>query len=235
MVWTVIFLVPVLNAEMMSEIHINMDNILVAWRKILPYFTIFIIHNSIVAPRFMFKRKYGLYILLNIIGIISVFLMVEFYERSIFDVVDIRQVSPSKKMSFSDLEIYWNILLGIFMTGANTGIKLIYQSIRDEQIMDSLKRQNLIVEMEYLKYQINPHFFMNTLNNIHSLIDIDADCAKNAIIDLSKMMRYVLYDSGSEGISLQKDIYFLNNYIELMRIRYANDIDIQMRDRKSVV
>lgn len=115
------------------------------------------------------------------------------------------------------------------MTGANAGIKLMYQSIRDEQEMEALKRQNLQAEMDYLKYQINPHFFMNTLNNIHALIDIDAEYAKNAVIELSKMMRYVLYDSGRERIPLEKDIQFLENYIELMRIRYTGAIDIRVR------
>ena len=66
-----------------------------------------------------------------------------------------------RKASFSNLEMYWNVVLGFFMTGANTGIKLIYQSMRDEQQMEALKRQNLQAEMDYLKYQINPHFFMN--------------------------------------------------------------------------
>ncbi len=80
-----------------------------------------------------------------------------------------------RKASFSNLEMYWNVVLGFFMTGANTGIKLIYQSMRDEQQMEELKRQNLQAEMDYLKYQINPHFFMNTLNNIHALIDIDTE------------------------------------------------------------
>lgn len=61
---------------------------------------------------------------------------------------------------------------------------------------------------------------MNTLNNIHALIDIDTEYAKSAVIELSKMMRYVLYESGSETISLKKDIQFIENYIELMRIRY---------------
>ena len=83
-------------------------------------------------------------------------------------------------------------------------------------------------EMDYLKYQINPHFFMNTLNNIHALIDIDTEYAKNAVIELSKMMRYVLYDSGREIISLNKDIQFIQNYIGLMRIRYTNDVDIRV-------
>ena len=82
--------------------------------------------------------------------------------------------------------------------------------------------------MDYLKYQINPHFFMNTLNNIHALIDIDTECAKSAVIELSKMMRYVLYDSGRELIPLNKDLQFLQNYIELMRIRYTDTVDIRV-------
>ena len=124
--------------------------------------------------------------------------------------------------------MYWNVILGFFMSGANTGIKLMYQSIRDEQQMEELKQQNMQAEMDYLKYQINPHFFMNTLNNIHALIDIDTEYAKNAVIELSKMMRYVLYDSGREIISLNKDIQFIQNYIGLMRIRYTNDVDIRV-------
>ena len=94
--------------------------------------------------------------------------------------------------------------------------------------MEALQRQNLQAEMDYLKYQINPHFFMNTLNNIHALIDFDTDSAKTAVIELSKMMRYVLYDSGREIISLNRDIQFLKNYIELMRIRYTDDVDIRL-------
>ena len=65
--------------------------------------------------------------------------------------------------------------------------------------------------------------------NIHALIDIDAECANSAVIELSKMMRYVLYDSGREHISLEKDVQFLENYIELMRIRYVDAIDIRVR------
>ncbi len=133
-----------------------------------------------------------------------------------------------QRVSFTNLEIYWNVVLGIFMCGANTGIKLIYQSIRDEQTMTELKHQNLQAEMDYLKYQINPHFFMNTLNNIHALIDIDADSAKSAVIDLSKMMRYVLYDSGHASTTLERDLQFLRNYIELMRIRYTDDVEIRI-------
>ena len=237
MVWAAIILVPVLNSQMMSELHISFENVLIAWRQIAPYFIIFIIHNSVLAPRLMLRRKYKTYLLCDLALIIAVFWLVNIYEEHLTDRFlphgDPEAFDAYRKASFSNLEMYWNVVLGFFMTGANTGIKLIYQSMRDEQQMEELKRQNLEAEMDYLKYQINPHFFMNTLNNIHALIDIDTECAKESVIELSKMMRYVLYDSGSQSISLQNELQFVSNYINLMRIRYTGNVDIEFNYPRS--
>ena len=225
MVWMVIILVPVLNSKMLEEVHVSLENILIAWLKIAPYLLIFIIHNSLIAPRLLLrKHRYVWYLVVNLLTITAVFSLVAIYEK--YAPYDTEPYILHGKASFTDLAIYWNILLGFFMTGLNMGIKLLYRSLRDEQQMEELKRQNLQAEMDYLRYQINPHFFMNTLNNIHALIDIDTEYAKSAVIELSKMMRYVLYESGSETISLKKDIQFIENYIELMRIRYDSSIDI---------
>lgn len=225
MVWMVIILVPVLNSKMLEELHVSLENILIAWLKIAPYLLIFIIHNSLIAPRLLLrKHRYVWYLVVNLLTITAVFSLVAIYEK--YAPYDTEPYILNGKASFTDLAIYWNILLGFFMTGLNMGIKLLYRSLRDEQQMEELKRQNLQAEMDYLRYQINPHFFMNTLNNIHALIDIDTEYAKSAVIELSKMMRYVLYESGSETISLKKDIQFIENYIELMRIRYDSSIDI---------
>ena len=225
MVWMVIILVPVLNSKMLEEVHVSLENILIAWLKIAPYLLIFFIHNSLIAPRLLLrKHRYVWYLVVNLLTITAVFSLVAIYEK--YAPYDTEPYILNGKASFTDLAIYWNILLGFFMTGLNMGIKLLYRSLRDEQQMEELKRQNLQAEMDYLRYQINPHFFMNTLNNIHALIDIDTEYAKSAVIELSKMMRYVLYESGSETISLKKDIQFIENYIELMRIRYDSSIDI---------
>lgn len=225
MVWMVIILVPVLNSKMLEEVHVSLENILIAWLKIAPYLLIFIIHNSLIAPRLLLrKHRYVWYLVVNLLTITAVFSLVAIYEK--YAPYDTEPYILNGKASFTELAIYWNILLGFFMTGLNMGIKLLYRSLRDEQQMEELKRQNLQAEMDYLRYQINPHFFMNTLNNIHALIDIDTEYAKSAVIELSKMMRYVLYESGSETISLKKDIQFIENYIELMRIRYDSSIDI---------
>lgn len=225
MVWMVIILVPVLNSKMLEEVHVSLENILIAWLKIAPYLLIFIIHNSLIAPRLLLrKHRYVWYLVVNLLTITAVFSLVAIYEK--YAPYDTEPYILNGKASFTDLAIYWNILLGFFMTGLNMGIKLLYRSLRDEQQMEELRRQDLQAEMDYLRYQINPHFFMNTLNNIHALIDIDTEYAKSAVIELSKMMRYVLYESGSETISLKKDIQFIENYIELMRIRYDSSIDI---------
>lgn len=225
MVWMVIILVPVLNSKMLEEVHVSLENILIAWLKIAPYLLIFIIHNSLIAPRLLLRKyRYVWYLVVNLLTITAVFSLVAIYEK--YAPYDTEPYILNGKASFTDLAIYWNILLGFFMTGLNMGIKLLYRSLRDEQQMEELRRQNLQAEMDYLRYQINPHFFMNTLNNIHALIDIDTEYAKSAVIELSKMMRYVLYESGSETISLKKDIQFIENYIELMRIRYDSSIDI---------
>ncbi len=218
LVWSAIILVPVLNSQMLSELHVNLDEAWIVWRQIIPYMVIFLIHNHLIAPRYLLKKRYALYLLSNVIFVTIVFVIIDFYQMNIGHV--------SLYGSFTNHEVYWNILFALFMNGTNGGIKLLYQSLLDEQQMLRLKEENLRAEMTSLKYQINPHFFMNTLNNIHALIDIDTEAAKSAVIDLSKMMRYVLYDSEREMISLSADLQFLRNYIELMRIRYTDHVQI---------
>lgn len=218
LVWSAIILVPVLNSQMLSELHVNLDEAWIVWRQIIPYVVIFLVHNHLIAPRYLLKKRYALYLLTNVIFVTIVFVIIDFYQMNIGHV--------SLYGSFTNHEVYWNILFALFMNGTNGGIKLLYQSLLDEQQLLRLKEENLRAEMTSLKYQINPHFFMNTLNNIHALIDIDTEAAKSAVIDLSKMMRYVLYDSEREMISLSADLQFLRNYIELMRIRYTDHVQI---------
>lgn len=109
----------------------------------------------------------------------------------------------------------------------NIAIKLVFKTYRDEKQMKELEKEKLESELDYLKYQINPHFFMNTLNNIHALIDIDPEKGKESVIQLSKIMRYVLYDTTDKFISVSKAASFLENYVELMKIRYMDSVDIK--------
>ena len=121
-----------------------------------------------------------------------------------------------------------NFIIAVLLVGFNVAVKLLFQSIRDEHQLKELEKHNLQTELAYLKHQINPHFFMNTLNNIHALIDLDTEKAKETVLELSKMMRYVLYDSSQATISMEKEIQFLNNYIDLMKLRYTDKVSINL-------
>lgn len=121
---------------------------------------------------------------------------------------------------------FGRMIVVMLMFTFNIAVKLFYRSLRDQESIKEMERLNLKTELDYLKTQLNPHFFMNTLNNIHALVDIDTEKAKDTIIELSQLMRYVLYEANRPSIQLSKEIDFLNHYIQLMRIRYTDKLQI---------
>ena len=219
------FLVPIFSGSIFRSDPFEWRRIQTAWSIISPYFLLFSIHNWWIAKRFLLTRQYLTYAVLTVVTVVAIFTVVDFYHHILG--IDIEQ--PDVRMEalvFSHLPLPINLLLGIFMCGLNSGIKMIYKSVRDDQVMGDMRHNMMQAELDYLKYQINPHFFMNTLNNIHALIDIDSEAAKDTVIELSKMMRYVLYDSEQDSISLDKEIQFLQHYIQLMRLRYSDSVEI---------
>lgn len=231
LVWCMAMLVPILNSKMMSEETVNLGNILTAWSKLLPYIFIFLVNNALLAPLLLFRKRYIAYTLTLVAILVVIFYSIEHHYEAIrhLPYFGRQEYIVPGRASFTDLAWYWNVLLGIFLAIANCGIKFMFKSIQDEHRMAEMERQNLQSEMDALKYQINPHFFMNTLNNIHALIDIDAEAAKTTVIELSKMMRYVLYDTENQVTDVEKDIRFIEHYIALMRIRYTDAVDVQLQ------
>ena len=120
------------------------------------------------------------------------------------------------------------VVVLILMFGANLGIKLFFRSREDRKRLAELEKKSLEQQLEYLRYQINPHFFMNTLNNIHALVDIDPEKAKDTILELSKMMRFVLYEGNKQGVSLSREIDFIRHYVTLMQLRYTDKVRIDI-------
>ena len=222
LVWIAIFLIPFMNAQLMSESAVDFDKVIISWGKIAPYFIIFLVNTSILAPLLLLRNRYGLYSILLLTMIFLIFGTIEICDFQYWQ----ENVSLRDKASFTDLDWYWNVLIGILMAGANSMIKLYYRTLETEQRMTALEKQNIESEMRYLKYQINPHFLMNTLNNIHAMIDFDTELAKHSVMELSRMLRHVLYDSSGSYTTLDKEVEFLHNYIELMRIRYIDDVKI---------
>lgn len=119
-----------------------------------------------------------------------------------------------------------SVVMVLLMFGANLGAKLYFRSRADQHKLQLLEKQNLEQQLEYLKYQINPHFFMNTLNNIHALVDIDPQKAQDTILELSRMMRFVLYEGDKHGVPLGKELAFIQHYTRLMQLRYTDKVQV---------
>ena len=120
------------------------------------------------------------------------------------------------------------IILLVLMFAANLGVKGYYRGLEDRKRLERLEHENLEQQLEYLRYQINPHFFMNTLNNIHALVDIDPEQAKETILELSKMMRFVLYEGNKQGVPLSRELDFIRHYMALMQLRYTDKVHIDL-------
>lgn len=116
-----------------------------------------------------------------------------------------------------------SVIVLILMLGMNIAVKLYIKQCGDQRQLTELEHKNLQQQLEYLKYQLNPHFLMNTLNNIHALVDINSELAKQTILDFSKLMRYVLYESNNPTVPLKKEREFMETYCTLMQLRYSEE------------
>ena len=135
--------------------------------------------------------------------------------------------APPPFFFISEHEIMAIVVL-ILMFGANLGIKNYIRSRDDRKRLVELEKQNLEQQLEYLRYQINPHFFMNTLNNIHALVDFDPVKAQETIVELSNMMRFVLYEGNKQSVPLSRELDFIRHYVTLMQLRFTDRVKITL-------
>jgi hypothetical protein len=125
---------------------------------------------------------------------------------------------------------YINLLiLSVLVFGFDSGLKITSKWVHSEQQRMSLEKENIETQLAFLKHQVSPHFFMNTLNNIHSLIDIDAVEAKKSVIKLSNLMRHLLYESDIEMSPIKSEVDFIKSYVDLMKLRYSNEVKINFK------
>lgn len=120
-----------------------------------------------------------------------------------------------------------NAVIYSLVAGLSVAIKMTDGWYRVAAIQRELEKERAEAELQNLKSQLNPHFLFNTLNNIYSLIAFSPEKAQEAVHDLSRLLRYVLYESSQPFVPLEKDFDFLRNYVELMRIRLPKHVELK--------
>ena len=117
----------------------------------------------------------------------------------------------------------------VFVASLSVAIRMSLRWRVTETARKEAEKSKSEAELKNLRNQLNPHFLLNTLNNIYALIAFDAEKAQDAVQELSKLLRYVLYDNQAEYVPLGKEAEFIRNYIELMKIRLASDVKLETR------
>ena len=223
------------------------------WLGILPFFLLFLFHDLLAAPLWVEKGKVGVYVAVTA-GLLLVFGGYVWAGRSPgpmppdgppFPEQTDRDRPPLDRGEEGSMPLppdggrhprgsmpmtpeVMKFVMGLLVLGVNLGVKYYVKSLRSERMMAQMKAENLERQLETLRYQINPHFFMNTLNNIQALVDIDPEQAKTSIEEFSKMMRFILYEGDRPTIPLSKELEFLRHYVALMKMRYADSVRIDL-------
>lgn len=213
------------------------------WLRNIPLFILFLINTIWLVPNLLFNKKITQYLSLVVLLCITSAIFGELlytgfrqFTYQIFPEFSNHDIPPAiPKFDHSTplkgvfgIGFFTQIIIGLLIIGLNTAIKVTIKWFRDEQKQREKDKEYLRSELTFLQGQISPHFFMNTLNNIHALIDINGKDAQQLIVKLSKMMRYLLYESNNENTTLKKEIEFLLNYIELMKIRIDESVSIKL-------
>lgn len=225
-VWLLLIFVP-LFIQIENE-NVNMRFMHHVWLMLLQLLITVYFNYFWAIDKLLYKRRYVYFVLVNIAVFVVLTYMSDIANCLLNDLAGIppRHKAPSKGMR--SIFIYNNLIFFVLGVGVSMSIKYARRLAESENERQRLESEKLTSEISLLKYQMQPHFFFNTLNNIYALIGKSPADAQRSVMSLSKMMRYILYENTTQFISLGKEMEFLSNYASLMRIRMGDKINVEM-------
>lgn len=191
---------------------------------LLPFLGLFLLNNAVLIPRLLMRNRTGLYFLCAAVAVVALWV----YQYFSFMAHEAMRPHPELHnphipRPLVPLPVFLDFIYALLVIGVNLAVALMFQRYYDKLERESLMKANAESQLADLKAQINPHFYMNMLNNIHGMIEIDPDRAQGMVIDMSQLMRHMLYESSQPVLPLSSEIAFLRNYLRLMRQRYPED------------
>ncbi|MDE7070027.1 MAG: histidine kinase [Alistipes sp.] len=186
------------------------------------FMAVFYTNYCLLIDRCLFSRRVGRFFLSNAVLIALVMVALHLVFHYLLPPIHHRPMMRSWQGTFFFFasNAFWYLLA----VGGGVAIRMTERWYRDENARRELERSCAEAELQNLKHQLNPHFLFNTLNNIYSLIRLDPVRAQQTVHDLSRLLRYVLYESSRPRVTLREEAEFLSDYIELMRIRLPRHV-----------
>ena len=185
---------------------------------------VFYLNYLVLAPKLFVAGKHRYDLLINVVLLISLGTLVHYWMDFVngMFVPGYRDQDTVGTLSYIARDV---LNLAIFAAGA-TALALARRWVTADQKLKEMEAARAQAELRNLRNQINPHFLLNTLNNIYALTAFDTAKAQEAIQELSKMMRHILYEYQKPLIPLKEEIDFLENYVKLMRIRLPQSVEV---------
>lgn len=198
----------------------------------------FYLNTQVLIPKFLVKEKWLLY-LLSIVGCLFFFLYIPRQIASLLvptenfnTVPDLGNnlVNQNKQRLLRARRrsgnAYFNTAIFLLVMTLGTCITVVQRWLKTEQDRKETENEKLNTELSFLKSQVNPHFFFNTLNNIYSLAIVRSDKTAPAVLKLSAIMRYILTETERNLVPLENEIEFIHNYIDLQQVRLTDKVQV---------
>jgi two-component system LytT family sensor kinase len=243
-VWLILFILP---AYLLFIDSGNDKSILrQTYVQIFLYAVIFYANYLLLTPQLFFMRRKVLYF----IAAISLIVLATVINEVTFKAYGFRRPDDNREMMMrpgmqpppgvplmpwnefsakhrrpsANWPMYNFIITTLFLSGFGLGLSFTDKFTKQEKIRKEAEKEKLNTELAFLKNQINPHFLFNTLNNIYSLVQTDIANGQKAILQLSTLMRYILYETEKGNLFLSQEIDFMQTYIELMKLRISDKV-----------
>lgn len=200
----------------------------------ISFMLVFYVNYFILVPKYLFTRRLPEFFVANVLLIVFTMVAVHL----LMDLLpDSPHEHPHRKSPMRGEPPLRNIVgfflgnavLYMLVSGLSVAIRVTRNWYRIETMRRDLEQSRVEAELQNLKSQLNPHFLFNTLNNIYCLIAFSPERAQGVVHDLSRLLRYVLYDSNQKFVPLGKELDFIRNYVELMRIRLPEHVSLDLQ------
>lgn len=183
----------------------------------------FYLFYAFLVPEYLDKNKTNLFVIFSVAFLIVSPIVIDF-------ILKLNKIIFS--VPISDRITIWGFLGGVFgsfITGSlGASSRIMINWFNDKQKKTELENKNLESELKLLKARLNPHFLFNTINNIDTLIEQNPQKASELLSKLSDLLRYVIYDTGTDKTELRDEIKIIEKYIELQKIRISNPENIKI-------
>jgi sensor histidine kinase YesM len=186
----------------------------------IPYIVLFYLHAFWLLPVYFFRNKRTSYILLTLTALLLVVLI----SGLIFYLVGLPPPGVTYLQSAGK-----RITPGIFILMASASVGAFRENFRLERLRKEKETEFLRTELSFLRAQVNPHFMLNVLNSMALLARRKSDLLEPVLLELARLMNYMLYDAGNQKISLEDEISYLRAYIDLQLLRFGDDVKVRFQ------